>query len=127
MVLALVLEMKLFVQVLLYWASCLQAYTLGTTVVFADIEPDTLCMDPNDIESKITDKTKAIVAVHYSEMPTKMDEIMKIANKHNLKVIEDVSHAHGGLYKGKMVGTFGEVSAFSLMSAKSFGIGEAGV
>jgi len=84
-------------------------------------------MDPNDIESKITDKTKAIVAVHYSGMPTKMDEIMKIANKHNLKVIEDVSHAHGGLYKGKMVGTFGEVSAFSLMLAKSFGIGEAGV
>lgn len=110
-----------------YWASCLPAYTLGATVVFADIEPDTLCIDPNDIESKITDKTKAIIVVHYSGMPAKMDEIMKIANKHNLKVIEDASHAHGALYKGKMVGTFGEVSAFSLMSAKSFGIGEAGI
>ncbi|MBE3114525.1 MAG: DegT/DnrJ/EryC1/StrS family aminotransferase [Actinobacteria bacterium] len=110
-----------------YWASCLPAYTLGATVVFADIEPDTLCIDPNDIESKITDKTKAIIVVHYSGMPAKMDEIMKIANKHNFKVIEDASHTHGALYKGKMVGTFGEVSAFSLMSAKSFGIGEAGI
>ncbi|PKP60549.1 hypothetical protein CVT91_04940 [Candidatus Atribacteria bacterium HGW-Atribacteria-1] len=72
-----------------YWASCLQVYTLGATVVFADIEPDTLCIDPNDIEKKITDKTKAIIVVHYSGMPAKMDEIMKIANKHNLKVIED--------------------------------------
>lgn len=109
------------------WASCLPAYTLGATVVFADVEPDTLCIDPNDIENKITDKTKAIIVVHYAGMPAKMDEIMKIANKHNLKVIEDVSHAHGGLYKGKMVGTFGDVSAFSLMSAKSFGVGEAGI
>lgn len=110
-----------------YWASCLQVYSLGATVVFADIEPDTLCIAPNDIENKITDKTKAIIVVHYSGMPAKMDEIMKIANKHNLKVIEDVSHAHGALYKGKMTGTFGEVSAFSLMSAKSFSIGEAGI
>lgn len=110
-----------------YWASCLQAYSLGATVVFADIETDTLCIDPNDIERKITDKTKAIIVVHISGMPAKMDEIMKIANKYNLKVIEDASHAHGALYKGKMVGTFGDVSAFSLMSAKSFGIGEAGI
>jgi len=110
-----------------YWASCLQIYTLRATVVFADIEPDTLCIDPNDIESKITDKTKAIIVVHYAGMPAKMDAIMKIANKHNLRVIEDASHAQGALYKGKMVGTFGDVSAFSLMSAKSFSIGEAGI
>jgi len=110
-----------------YWASCLQVYSLGATVVFADIEPDTLCIDPNDIENKITDKTKAIIVVHYAGMPAKMDEIMKIAKKHNIKIIEDVSHAHGGLYKGKMVGTFGDVSAFSLMSGKSFAIGEAGI
>jgi len=110
-----------------FYASCLQAYSLGATVVFADIEPDTLCINPNDIENKITDKTKAIIVVHYSGMPAKMDEIMKIANKYHLKVIEDVSHAHGALYKGKMVGTFGDVSGFSLMSTKSFSIGEAGI
>jgi len=110
-----------------FWASCLQAYSLGATVVFADIEPDTLCIDPNDIENKITDKTKAIIVVHYSGMPAKMDEIMKIAKKYHLKVIEDASHAHGALYKGKMVGTFGDASGFSLMSAKSFSIGEAGI
>ena len=112
---------------LTYWASCLPVYSLGATVVFADVEPDTLCIDPDDIERKITDKTKAILVVHYCARPADMDRIMGIAKKHNLKVIEDVSHAHGALYKGKMVGTFGEVTAFSCMSGKSFAIGEAGI
>jgi dTDP-4-amino-4,6-dideoxygalactose transaminase len=110
-----------------FWASCLQVYSLGGTVVFADIQPDTLCIDPDDIEEKISNKTKAIVVVHYAGMPADMDKIMEIAKKRNIKVIEDASQAHGALYKGKMVGTFGDVSAFSLMSAKSFATGEAGI
>lgn len=110
-----------------YWASCLQVYSLGGTVVFADIDPDTLCIDPNDIEHRITPRTKAIMVVHYLGMPADMDAIMEIAERHNIKVIEDVSHAHGGLYKGRMVGTFGDVAGFSLMSGKSLACGEGGM
>ena len=110
-----------------YWASCLPVFSLGGTVVFAEIDPETLCIDPNDIEKRITERTKAIVVVHYCGYPAEMDKIMKIAQKYNLKVIEDCSHAHGALYKGKMVGTIGDVSAFSLMSGKSFPCGEAGI
>jgi len=110
-----------------YWASCLQAYTLGATVVFANVDKKTLCIDPKDIEHRISEKTKAIVCVHYVGHPCDMDEIMKIAKKHNVKVIEDVSHAQGALYKGKKVGTFGDVAAMSLMSGKSFAVGEAGI
>jgi len=110
-----------------YWASALPVYSLGGTVVFADIDKDTLNIDPNDIEHRITERTKAILVVHYAGMPADMDPIMEIARKHNIKVIEDVSHAHGALYKGKLTGTFGDVSAFSLMSGKSLAVGEAGI
>lgn len=110
-----------------YWASCVQAMNLGASVVFADIEPDTLCIDPDDIEHRITPRTKAIIVVHYLGYPADMDRIMPIARKHGLKVIEDVSHAHGSLYKGRMTGTFGDAAGYSMMSAKSFAIGEAGI
>ncbi len=70
-----------------YWASCMPALSLGASVVFADIDPDTLCIDPGDIERRITEKTKAIIVVHYVGMPAEMDSIMEIAGKHNLKVI----------------------------------------
>jgi len=110
-----------------YWASCLPVFSLGGTVVFADIDPHTLCINPEDIEHRITERTKAIVVVHYCGYPCEMDAIMDIAHRHSIKVIEDASHAHGGLYKGRMVGTIGDVSAFSLMSGKSFAIGEGGI
>jgi len=110
-----------------YWASVAQAYSLGATPVFADIDPETLCIDPSDIEHRITPRTKAIIIVHYAGMTAEMDAIMKIAAEHNLKIIEDASHAHGALYKGKQVGTFGEAAAFSLMTGKSLAVGEAGI
>jgi len=110
-----------------YWASCLPVFSLGGTVVFADVDPETLCIAPDDIEKKITKNTKAIVVVHYCGYPADMDRIMEIARKRNLKVIEDVSHAHGALYKGKLTGTFGDAACFSLMSGKSFATGEAGI
>jgi len=112
---------------LTYWASCTQALTLGATVNFADCLPDTLCIDPADIEHRIGPRTKLIVPVHYMGHPCEMDEIMAIARKHNVKVLEDVSHAQGGLYKGRKLGTFGDAAAMSLMSGKSFAVGEAGV
>lgn len=110
-----------------YWATALPALSLGCRVVFADIDPNTLCLDPKDIEKRITKRTKAIVVVHYMGMPADMDVIMAIAKRHNLKVVEDVSHAHGALYKGKMVGSIGDVAGFSLMTEKSFAIGEGGI
>jgi perosamine synthetase len=110
-----------------YWASCLPAYSLGATVVFAEIDPQTLCLDPADVEHRITSRTRAIVAVHYLGHPADMDPIVEIARRHNVKVIEDVSHAHGALYKGRKAGTLGDVAAASCMTGKSLAIGEAGI
>ena len=109
-----------------YWASIAQAYSFGATPVFCNID-DMLSMDPDDLERVISPKTKAIMVVHYISYPCDMDRIMAIAKKYNLKVIEDVSHAQGGLYKGKRLGTFGDIAAMSLMSQKSFAAGELGV
>jgi len=114
-------------QSMTYWASAMPAFSLGATVVFAEIDPETLTLDPEDVERRITDRTKAIVAVHYCAYPTDMDPIMEIANRHGIKVIEDVSHAHGALYKGKLVSTMGHVSAMSIMSGKALACGEGGI
>jgi dTDP-4-amino-4,6-dideoxygalactose transaminase len=118
---------EVIVPSLTYWASVAQLLTLGSRPVFADIDPENLCIDPKDIERKITPRTKGIVVVHYAAMPADMDAIMTLAKKYNLKVLEDCSHAHGALYKGKPVGTFGDAAGFSLMSGKSFAMGEAGI
>lgn len=110
-----------------FWASAAQALSLGAAVNFCDIQADTLCIDPADVEHRIGNRTKAIVVVHYAGHPCDMDAIMAIAERHNVKVIEDVSHAQGALYKGKKCGTIGHVGAMSLMSGKSFAVGEAGM
>ncbi len=112
---------------LTYWASALPVYPLGATPVFANVDPKTLCIDPKDIEHRISPRTKAIMVVHYLGHPADMDAIMDIANKHGLKVIEDVSHAQGGMYKGRMLGTIGHAGAMSLMTGKSLAVGEAGM
>jgi perosamine synthetase len=113
-------------QSMTYWGSSLQVYSLGATPVFAEMEPHSLCLDPTDIERHITRHTKVIVPVHYSGYPTDMDAVMEIARKHGLKVVEDVSHAQGGLYKGRLLGTIGDVGAMSIMSGKSLACGEGG-
>jgi perosamine synthetase len=110
-----------------YWASALPALTLGANVVWADIQRDTLCLDPADAAKRLTGRTKAIVAVHYAGYPADLDEIVALAEARGIKVIEDVSHAHGGIYKGRKLGTIGHVGAMSMMSGKSFPIGEGGM
>ncbi|MCL2517738.1 MAG: DegT/DnrJ/EryC1/StrS family aminotransferase [Oscillospiraceae bacterium] len=110
-----------------YWASAIQAFNLGATVVFADIDPYSLCISPKDLERCIGPRTKAIMAVHYLGHPCDMDPILEIANKYGIKVIEDISHAQGGMYKGRKLGTIGYVGAMSLMSGKSFATGEMGM
>jgi dTDP-4-amino-4,6-dideoxygalactose transaminase len=110
-----------------YWASALQTFALGATPVFCDIDPVTLCIDPGDIEHRITPRTKAIMVVHYCGHPADMDAINAIAKKHKIKVIEDNSHAHGTVYKGKRTGALADVSCASMMGSKSFPIGEGGM
>ena len=112
---------------LTYWATMLPALNLRAVPVLAEVDPDTLCIDPTDIEHRITERTKAVIITHHFGHPCDMDRIMPIVEKHGLKLIEDVSHAQGGLYKGKKLGTFGEVGAMSLMAGKSFPIGEGGI
>ncbi|MHC4873023.1 MAG: DegT/DnrJ/EryC1/StrS aminotransferase family protein [Planctomycetota bacterium] len=110
-----------------YWASCAPALMLGAAVNFADIDRESLCIDPKDIEHRIGPKTKLIVCVHYAGYPCDMDPIMEIAKKHNIKVMEDVSHAQGGFYKGRKLGTIGDLGCMSMMSGKSFATGEGGI
>ena len=99
----------------------------GATPVFVDIEKDTYNMDPLDIERKITEKTKAIIAVHFTGQPCKMDEIHKIAKKHNLIVIEDAAHALGADYKGQKVGSISDMTTFSFHPVKHITTGEGGM
>ena len=110
-----------------WWSSVMPILHCGGVPVFAELEPDCLGLDPKDVERKITDKTKAIVVVHLFGMPSKMDELVAVAKKHNLKILEDASHAHGATYKGKPIGSFGDVSIFSMQGNKLCPSGEGGI
>ena len=110
------------------WISTAEAITqTGADVVFVDIEGDYYNIDPTKIEEKITPKTKAILPVHLYGHPAYMDEIMAIAGKHNLYVVEDCAQAHFAQWDGKNVGTFGIAGAFSFFPSKNLGAyGDAG-
>lgn len=99
----------------------------GATPVFVDIDPETFCIDPAKIEEKITAKTKAIVPVHYSGQACNMDEIRRIAEKHNLFVSEDAAHAIYTEYKGKYIGAEGLAASFSFYATKNIATGEGGM
>lgn len=92
----------------------------GGSVVFADIDADTYNIDPDDVERKITKRTKAIIPVHYTGQPCEMKRIYEIARKHGLKVIEDAAHAHGADYQGDKIGSckFSDLTAFSFHPVK---------
>ena len=94
--------------------------------VFVDIDPDTYCMDAQLIENAITKKTKAILPVHLGMRFADMDEILRIAGKHNLRVVEDCAHAHGGKWNGRGAGSMGDLGAFSFQSSKLITSGEGG-
>jgi dTDP-4-amino-4,6-dideoxygalactose transaminase len=94
---------------------------------FVDIDSRTYNMDPNKLEAAINERTKAIIPVHIQGLPADMDRIMAIAKKHNLFVIEDACQAHGAEYKGKKVGTIGDVGTFSLNCLKNLPGGEGGL
>ncbi|HET6267170.1 MAG TPA: DegT/DnrJ/EryC1/StrS family aminotransferase [Acidobacteriota bacterium] len=110
-----------------FWASVVPMLWTGAIPVFCESELDQLGLDPEDVERRVTPRTRAIVVVHLWGMPSKMSELMRIARRHNLLVIEDASHAHGALYMDKRCGTFGDVSVFSLQSSKLAPAGEGGM
>jgi len=110
------------------WIACVEPlYYIGAKPVFADIDPDTWCIDPEDIERKVTKKTKAIMIVDlYGNMPD-MEKISRIAKKHDLKIIEDAAEAVGSEYQGRKAGSFGDVSCFSFHGSKTMVTGEGGM
>ncbi len=118
---------EVIVPSLTYVASANAVKHAGAEVVFADSLDDTWQIDPNDIERRITKRTKAIMAVHLYGHPCDMDKIIEIANKNNLYVIEDCAEAIGSEYKGKKVGSFGHISAFSFFGNKTITCGEGGM
>ncbi len=99
----------------------------GAKPVFADIDEKTMCIDPNKIEEKITEKTKAIVPVHYGGQSCDLDKINEIAKKHNLLVLEDAAHAIYTTHKGKLIGSIGDTTSFSFYATKNICTGEGGM
>ena len=110
-----------------YIATAQSISYVGATPVFVDIDPATLCIDPERIVEAITPKTKAIMLVHFAGFAADMDCIMNIARDHNLSVIEDACQAVGVRYKGKHCGTFGDAGTFSFQGAKICVGGEGGM
>jgi len=103
------------------------ALILMARPVFCEVDPETLMIDPDDVYRRITDRTKAIIAVHLWGNVCNMDALMKLSKETGVPVIEDCSHAHGATYKGQMCGTIGHVGAWSLQGSKPISGGECGV
>lgn len=108
-------------------ATALAVTYVGAVPVFVEVNPDTYTIDCDRIEEKITERTKAIIAVHLYGQTCDMDRIREIAERHGLKVIEDSAQAHGALYKGRKAGSLGDAAAFSFYPGKNLGaLGDAG-
>ncbi|MCX9014275.1 MAG: DegT/DnrJ/EryC1/StrS family aminotransferase [Candidatus Methanoperedens sp.] len=118
---------EIIVPALSFVATANSILAAGFTPKFVDVELETLNLDPSKIEEAITDRTRAIMVVHTMGKPCEMDTILKIAKKYNLKVIEDACEAHGATYKGKVVGTIGDMGAFSFYTAHQIVCGEGGM
>jgi dTDP-4-amino-4,6-dideoxygalactose transaminase len=100
---------------------------MGVDVVFADVQPGTLNIDPDDVRRRITRKTKAISCVHYGGLPCDMDELQTIANEHGLNIIEDAAHALGATYKGRTIGSISDFTVFSFQAIKNITTGDGGM
>ena len=112
---------------LTFQATATSVLDVNAIPILVDIEEDSWCIDPAKIEAAITSRTKAIAAVHLYGTICNMDAIRAIAQKNNLFLVEDSAHQHGSVYKGKKVGTMGDVGSFSLQITKAFTSGEGGI
>lgn len=110
-----------------YWASATPIIHCGGVPVFAETETECLGLDPEDVARRITRRTKAIIVVHLFGMPSKMDELLAIARRHGLRVLEDASHAHGARSHGRPIGTLGDAAVFSMQTNKLCPAGEGGM
>jgi L-glutamine:2-deoxy-scyllo-inosose/3-amino-2,3-dideoxy-scyllo-inosose aminotransferase len=109
------------------WVATAQAaIDVGANVVFADVDPETLCLDPKAFEAAITDKTKAVIPVHLYGCMCDMDEIMRIAREHGIKVVEDVAHQQGSTWRDKRAGSIGDAGSYSFQQSKILPSGEGG-
>ena len=109
------------------FVSTADAFVLrGAKIVFVDIRPDTMNLDEKLIEQAITEKTKAIVPVHYAGVACEMDAIMDIARRHHLKVVEDAAQGVEAYYHGKALGTIGDFGCYSFHETKNYTMGEGG-
>lgn len=120
-------DAEVIVPTLTYVASVNAIAYTGATPVFCDSLTKTWQMDPDDVRRKITSRTRAILAVHLYGQPCEMDELMKIAREHDLFLVEDCAESFGSLYKGRHVGTFGDIGTFSFFGNKTITTGEGGM
>jgi L-glutamine:2-deoxy-scyllo-inosose/3-amino-2,3-dideoxy-scyllo-inosose aminotransferase len=104
-------------------AACLD---VNAVPILVDIEPDTYCIDPDQVEAAITPRTRAIIPVHLYNNTANMDRLRAIARRHNLLIVEDCAHSHGTLWQGQGVGALGNIGCFSFQSSKSLNAGEGG-
>ena len=110
-----------------FFATASAVVEANATPVFADIDPDTYNIDPRAIEAAVTPRTRAILPVHLAGLPADMDDILAVASRHGLTVIEDAAHAHGAAYKGRGAGSIGQMGSFSFQSSKNLTCGEGGI
>ena len=105
------------------WASAAAVLHHNAIPVFVDIDPRTYCIDPDLVEAKITERTRAIMPVLIHGMPADMDPVLAIAKRHDLAVIEDVAQAHGARYKGRLCGSMGDAAGYSTQASKTLSSG----
>ena len=117
---------EVIVPAVTFIATATAVLAVNAVPIFVDIDPETYQIDPEKIEEAITDKTRAIIPVHYGGYPADMDRIMEIAEDHDLMVIEDCAEAHGSEWKGRKVGSIGHLGAFSFQMGKPLTCGEGG-
>lgn len=110
-----------------WWSSVLTILHVGGIPVFAEADLDTLALDPDDVAKKITPRTKAVIVTHLFGIPAKMDELVRVCKEHDLKLMEDASHAHGATYHGVKLGLIGDIAAFSLQANKLVPSAEGGL
>ena len=108
-------------------ATAMAVRYVGGTIVFADIEKDTLCLDPKAFEAAITPRTKAVIPVHLYGSMANLDEIIAIADRHGIAVLEDCAHMQGGKWNGRGVGSWGKIGSFSFQQSKTLSGGESGI
>ncbi|HVF09342.1 MAG TPA: DegT/DnrJ/EryC1/StrS family aminotransferase [Abditibacteriaceae bacterium] len=118
---------EVIVPALTWPATAMAVLYLGATPVFVDVEPSTLCLDASAFEAAITPRTRAVIPVHLYGGMSDMEAVLAVAGRHNLIVVEDCAHGHGGKWKGRGLGSWGHAGSFSFQQSKTLACGEGGI